>query len=149
VPSRAEQVIGTVPPNYRENDTRLAALSHWGIQAVITIDGATNAEVFRANVEQALCPTLSARDIAVLAPLRSHTTAGICMVIKQRAAPLIYSPPSSPDLSPIGRRWSKLKPGLRGAKTRTRETFDTAIAHALATVTEAGARWWFAHAGYA
>jgi hypothetical protein len=37
---------------------------------------------------------------------------------------------------------------LRAAKARTRETLDAAVTYALATITEAEARAWFAHGGY-
>ena len=44
--------------------------------------------------------------------------------------------------------WSKIKTFLRAAKARTREALDEAVTGALATVTEADARAWFAHCGY-
>jgi transposase len=59
-----------------------------------------------------------------------------------------HLPPYSPDLNPIEQYWSKLKAFLRAAKARTREALDTAVACALATVTESDARAWFAHSGY-
>jgi hypothetical protein len=52
----------TVPLNYGENVTMLAALSLQGLEAVMTVDGATDAAVFRAYVEQVRCPPLSAHD---------------------------------------------------------------------------------------
>ena len=54
---RGERVVGAVPHNYGPNVTMMAALSRHGVEAVMTIDGATDADVFRAYVEQVLCPT--------------------------------------------------------------------------------------------
>ena len=55
---RGERVIGAVPQNYGANLTLIAALSLHGIEAVMTIEGATDAEVFHAYAEQVLGPTL-------------------------------------------------------------------------------------------
>jgi len=52
-------------------------------------------------------------------------------------------------MAPIKSCWSKLKTYLRQAKARTHDALDAAIAQALATITPADARGWFAHCGYA
>jgi hypothetical protein len=44
---RGERVVGTVPQHYGTNVTMLAALGSHGVEAVMTIDGATDAGVFR------------------------------------------------------------------------------------------------------
>jgi transposase len=41
--------MGTVPPNDGANLTMMAALSRHGIEAVMTIEGATDAAVFHAD----------------------------------------------------------------------------------------------------
>lgn len=55
-----EQVAGSVPQNYGENLAVIGALTSSGLQAMMTIDGATDVQVFRGYVEQVLCPTLRA-----------------------------------------------------------------------------------------
>jgi transposase len=146
---RGERVIGAVPQNYGANVTMLAALSSQGVEAMMTIDGATDAEVFRVYVAQVLRPTLRPGDIVIMDNLRAHKAAGIRDAIEQAGAQVVYLPPYSPDLSPIERCWSKLKTALRTAQARTREALDQAIAHALATITVADARSWFHYCGYA
>jgi transposase len=146
---RGERVVGAVPQNYGANVTMLAALSWQGVEAVMPIDGATDAEVFRAYVEHVLCPTLVPGDIVVMDNLRAHKVAGIREHIEAHGAQLIYLPPYSPDLSPIEPCWSKLKTLLRAAQARTREALDAAIEHVLAAVTPSDARGWFQHCGYA
>jgi transposase len=145
---RGERVIGAVPQNYGANVTMLAALGSQGVEAVMTIDGATDAEVFRVSVEQVLRPTLRPGDIVIMDNLRAHKAAGIGEAIEQTGARRQYLPPYSPDLSPIERCWSKLKPALRTAKARTPEALEHAIAQALATMTAADAQRWFRHCGY-
>jgi transposase len=79
----------------------LAALSLRGVEAVMTIDGATDAGVFRAYVAQVLCPTLGPGDIVIMDNLRAHQVAGIRERIEACGAHLSYLPPYSPDLSPM------------------------------------------------
>jgi transposase len=146
---RGERVVGTVPQNYGANVTMLAALGSQGVEAVMTIDGATDAEVFRVYVKQVLRPTLRPGDIVIMDNLRAHKAVGIREVIEQAGAQVLYLPPYSPDLSPIEPCWSKLKTALRTAKARTREALEHAIAQALATITVADAHSWFHHCGYA
>jgi transposase len=146
---RGERVVGAVPQHYRANVTMLAALSLQGVEAVMTIDGATDAEVFRAYVEQVLGPTLRPGDIVIMDNLRAHKVTGIRERIDACGAQLIYLPPYSPDLSPIEPCWSKLKTLLRTAQARTRDALDAAIQQAVAAVTPSDARGWFRHCGYA
>lgn len=147
--SKGERVGGSVPQNYGQNVTMLGALGTQGLQAVMTVDGATDTEVFRTYVTQVLGPTLAPGDIVVMDNLRAHKAVGIQQALARRGARLLYLPPYSPDLSPIEPCWSKLKTALRTAKARTRDALDTAITGALATVTSSDAYGWFLHCGYA
>jgi transposase len=146
---KGQRVVGSVPQNWGCNITLLAALSASGVCATMTIEGATDTEVFCAYVEQVLCPTLSAGDIVVMDNLSAHKAAAVRTLIESRGAHLIYLPPYSPDLNPIERCWSKIKTYLRAAKARTSERLDEAIERAFETITESDARAWFKHCGYA
>jgi transposase len=144
-----ERVIGSVPQNYGPNVTMLGALGVHGLHAVMTVDGATDTDVFRTYVKQVLGPTLRPGDIVVMDNLRAHKAVGVQQALARRGARLLYLPPYSPDLSPIEPCWSKVKTALRTAKARTREALDRAITGALATITDADAQGWFRHCGYA
>jgi transposase len=143
-----ERAIGSVPQNYGSNITLLGALGVTGVTALMTVEGATDGEVFLAFVEQVLCPTLGPGDIVVMDNLSAHKVAGVREAVEGHGAQLIYLPPYSPDLSPIEQCWSKLKAVLRGIGARTREALEAAILQALDTVTESDALAWFAHYGY-
>jgi transposase len=145
---RGERVIGAVPQNYGAHLTMMAALSLHGIEAVMTIEGATDAEVFHAYAEQVLVPTLRPGDIVVWDNLSAHKMTTIREVIEGRGAQLLYLPPYSPDLAPIEQAWSKIKTFLRAAKARTREALELAIQQALTTITAADAHGWFTYCGY-
>jgi transposase len=146
---RGERVSGAVPQNYGANVTRLASLGSQGIEAMMTIEGATDTEVFRVYVEQVLRPTRHPGDIVSMDNLRAHKATGIREAMEQTGARLLFLPPYSPDLSPMERGWAKLKTYLRKAKARTREALDTAITQALRTITAIDAHGWFAYSGYA
>ena len=127
----------------------LAALESHGVEAVMTIDGATDAEVFRIYVDQVLRPTQCPGDIVIMDNLRAHKAVGIREAMEQAGAWVLYLPPYSPDLAPIERCWTKLKSLFRTAKARTREALDEAMVQALASITASDARGWFQHCGYA
>ena len=144
-----DRVVSGVPQNYGPNVTMLGTLGIHGLQAVMTVEGATDADVFRTYVKQVLGPTLIPGDIVVMDNLQAHKAVGIQQALARRGARLLYLPPYSPDLSPIEPCWSKLKTALRAAKARTREALEHAIAQALATITVSDAHSWFRHCGYA
>jgi transposase len=143
-----ERVVGSVPQNYGPNVTMLGALGIHGLQAVMTVNGATDADVFRTYVKQVLGPTLIPGDIVVMDNLQAHKAVGVQQALARRGVRLVYLPPYSPDLSPIDPCWSKVKTALRTAQARTRAALDTAIAAVMVTVSIADAWGWFKHCGY-
>ena len=146
----AEAGVNLAPPrHYGAKVTMLAARGSHGGEAVMTMEGATEAEVFRAYVEQALRPTRHPGDIVLMDNLRAPKAAGIREASAQTGARLLYLPAYSPDLSPMERCWAKIKTYLRKAQARTREALDTAIADALLTVTATDAHGWCTCSGYA
>lgn len=144
-----QRVHDAVPKNFGRNVTILGALSCYGLDAVMTVDGATDTEVFRAYVSQVLAPTLRPDDVVVMDNLSAHKVAGIEAAITAAGAKLIYLPPYSPDWSPIEPCWSAIKTRLRGIKARTRDVLDRALPKIINTISNRDARGWFAHCGYA
>lgn len=146
--SPGQRVADAVPKNFGKNISILGALSCQGLEAVMTVEGATDAEVFRAFVTQVLVPILQPGDIVVMDNLSVHKVAGIQNVIEASGASLLFLPPYSPDWSPIEPCWSKLKTDLRGAKARNTEALDEAVTAAIDTITPNDAQGWFEHCGY-
>src|SRR5260370_9847344 len=93
-----------------------------GSTACMTIEGATDTEVFRAYVRQVLGPTLRAGDVVIMDNLSPHKSAETLYSIQQLGANVLFLPPYSPDLNPIEKMWSKLKESLRSAEARTLPT---------------------------
>jgi transposase len=143
-----ERVLGRVPQNSGQHVTRLGALGVQGLHAVMTVEGATDTEVFRAYVKQVLGPTLTPGDIVVRDHLRAHNAVGVQQAMARRGARLRYWSPYARDPSPIESCWSKGKTALRKAKARRRAVLHTAMTVAFDTVTSSDAQGWFRHCGY-
>ena len=75
-----------------------------------------------------LAPTLRRDDIVLLDNLASHKVAGINEAIAAGGAELLYLPPYSPDLNPIGQAFAKFKAALPKAAERTRDALWDTIA---------------------
>ena len=123
--------------------TILGAMSLDGIIAAMTIEEATDGDIFLAFVQQVLCPALKPGDVVVMDNLSSHKAAAVRLSIEKVGAELLYLPPYSPDMNPIEKAWAKLKELLRAAQARTREVLEQAVADALKRITPDNAKAWF------
>jgi len=128
--------------------TILGAMSTRGMIATMTIEEATDTDIFLAYLDHVLCPQLRPGDVVVMDNLSSHKVKGVRERIEAAGAELLYLPPYSPDLNPIEKAWSKLKLLLRSAKARTREILDQAITELLPQITPDNAQAWFRFSGY-
>jgi transposase len=137
-----------VPRNYGAQTSLIGALSLEGITAVMTLEGAVDAQAFDAYVEQVLRPTIERGDVLVLDNLTAHHASRIEEVAAECGAEVIWLSPYSPDFSPIELMWSKIKTQMRAAKARTRMELEKAFKAALELVTESDCLGWFSHCGY-
>jgi transposase len=123
--------------------TLIGALRVSGMVAPMTVEAATDGDVFLAYVEYFLCPALRPGDVVVMDNLSAHKVDGVRQLIEKAGAELLYLPPYSPALNPIEKAWSKIKQILRAAKARTTESLDHTITEALQQITGDNARAWF------
>ena len=72
----------------------------------MTIEAATDGEIFLAFLDEVLCPALHPGDVVVMDNLSSHKVDGVRQRIESCQAELLYLPPYSPDLNPIEKAWS-------------------------------------------
>ena len=119
--------------------TILGAMSLRGMIATMTIEEATDADIFLAYLDQVLCPALKQGDVVVMDNLSSHKVNGVCERIEATGAEVLYLPPNSPDLNPVEKAWSKAKQLLRAAKARTKQALDQAITELLPLITQENA----------
>jgi transposase len=123
--------------------TILGAMSLRGMIATMTIEEATDADIFLAYLEQVLCPALKPGDVVVMDNLSAHKVDQVRQQIEAEGAELLYLPPYSPDLNPIEKAWAKLKQMLRTAMAPTKEALQQAITELLPLITKENAEAWF------
>ncbi len=146
---RGEGAYGKVPRKRGRNQTLIASITLQGAMGeAVSIEGATDAELFEAYVERFLAPSLEAAHVVVLDGLGAHRTERVRNLIEATGADLLFLPPYSPDMNPIEEAFSKIKGIVRKAGARTRGALDEAVGEALSTVTPQDAAGWFAHCGY-
>ena len=146
---RGVELIGRAPFGKWETVTFVAALRRNKMAAPMTIDGAMNAEIFLAYVEQGLVPTLRRGDIVIMDNVNLHKGAGVREAIEKRGATLRYLPKYSCDLNPIEMAFSKFKAFLRKVAERTVSRLRRAIRSFLHSLSAEECTNYFAHAGYA
>jgi transposase len=145
---RGQRASCSVPRNRGPNTTLLSSMTIEGMGSSLTVEGATDSDVFETYVEQVLAPTLCRGQVVVMDNLSAHKGERIEEMIEQRGCQLVYLPAYSPDFNPIEEAFSKIKVLVRKAEARTRETLVEAIGSALSAVTSRDARSFFEHCGY-
>jgi transposase len=145
---RGDRVHGTAPHGHWNSTTIIGAIRRDGSTACMTIDGATDAEVFRGCVSQILAPALRPGDVVVMDNLAPHKNQETLALIQQAGADVLFLPACSPDFNPIEKMWSKVKNTLRSLEARTQESLQEAIGQALEGITPQDAINWFASCGY-
>ena len=123
--------------------TIVGAMSLDGRIATMTVEAATDAEIFLAELEKVLCPKLRPGQVVVMDNLSSHKVCGVRERIEACGAEVLYLPPYSPDLNPIEKAWAKLKQLLRSAKARTKAELDQAMTRLLPDIRIQDAQAWF------
>jgi transposase len=123
--------------------TVLGAMSLDGMIATMTVEAATDAEIFLAFLDHFLCPRLQPGQIVVMDNLSSHKVPEVRERIEAVGAECLYLPPYSPDLNPIEKAWSKLKELLRSAKARTVAALETALSDLIPKILPQDAEAWF------
>ena len=144
-----QRCVSTIPHGHWQSSTFIAALRHESIEAPFLIEGAVDAEVFTAYLEQVLCPQLREGDTLILDNLSTHKIQNVRQLLSSRGIGLRYLPPYSPDLNPIEQAFAKLKAHLRQAAARTLENLHSSLAMALDSFSAQHCRGFFRHARYA
>lgn len=146
---RGTRAVEAVPRNRGTVTTIIGALTVDGLEAVMTVEGGTDRNVFIAFVEQVLLPILRPGDLVVMDNLAAHKTKEVRELLASVGASPVWLPPYSPELNPIELAWAKVKDFLKTCKARTREALDLCVGMAAEwVVTPAEAQAWIRHCGY-
>ena len=138
----------SVPGATWDTTSMISSIRYNGTTAAMTVNGATDANVFEVYISEILCPTIGKDDIIIMDNLNTHKASGIRESIEATGATLLYLPPYSPDFNPIEKMWSKIKAYLRKAKARSPKALEQAISDAFHSITDSDAHGWFSSCGY-
>lgn len=145
---RGQRVHASAPCGHWKTTTMISSIRLDGSTACMTIEGATDTEVFRAYVSEVLCPTLRPGDMVIMDNLAPHKSDPTLQLITAAGAEVLFLPAYSPDFNPIEKMWSKVKSLLRGSEARSPDELVAAIGSALAQVSAKDALGWFVSCGY-
>ena len=146
---RGQRIHEGTPDGRWHTVTLLGAVTCQGFQAVMTVESATDGDVFLAYLSEVLCPTLRTGQVVVMDNLSAHKVEGVKNLIEATGAKLLYLPPYSPDFNPIELCWSVVKQRLRHLKARSVAALDVALPEALTLISPKIAQNLFRHCGYA
>jgi transposase len=143
-----QRLIAKIPHGHWKTTTLIAAVGLQGMRCSTVVDGAINADLFEAFVEQVLVADLRPGDVVVMDNLSSHKRARTRQLIEATGAQLLFLPPYSPDLNPIEMIFAKIKQLLRSLACRTRETLWAVMQSVLDQISASDAANCFRHCGY-
>ena len=148
---RGTRAYSTIPCSRWTRLTVLGALGTEGIFAAMSIEAATDADVFCAFLDQVLLPALRQHKpnaLLVMDNLSVHKAKAVRRLLDRSKFSYRYLPSYSPDLNPIEPAWAKMKSRLREVAARTADALHEALAPALDAITSQDAKGFFRHAGY-
>ncbi len=149
---RGERAVGRVPRGRWEAVTLLAALlaalTPEGFGPSVLLAGAVDGDAFEAFVAQVLVPALRPGQVVVLDNLSVHRRAAARRRIEAAGCAVRFLPTYSPDFNPIELAFAQVKQRLRRAEARSYSALLAAAGPALAAVTPADARAFFADCGF-
>ncbi len=128
--------------------TMIGAIALDGWRSLITLNAATDGDVFLAYVKQQLIPNLKPGDTVVMDNLAAHKRADVIAALRAVGADVLFLPPYSPEYNPIEKAWAKLKELLRRLSTLSRDAFDAAVVTAMDAISTNDVCAWTRFAGY-
>ena len=146
---RGELASDAVPRNRGSVTSMIGGLTlRGGLEAMMTIEGGTDGDVFVAFLSEVLGPVLRDGDLVVMDNVGAHRDKRVAVVLASFGAKPVYLPPYSPDMNPIELAWSHLKDYLRGARARTVEVLNNCIDWGMRLVAPEVTAGLFRHCGY-
>lgn len=104
--------------------TMIGAVALDGWRTLVTIDSATDTDVFLAFTEKQLVPNLKPGDIVVMDNLSAHKSPKVTTAIRAAQAEVLFLPPYSPSSTP-SRRSGPSSKRLSGGSPLSPESSST------------------------
>src|SRR5262249_27470342 len=143
-----ERAEASEPFHPGSNHSTISSLSLSGVGPTRRIEGAVDTQVFDADVEKFLVPSLLPGDRALLDNVKFHDSERSSNRIEAAGASVKDIPTDSADFNPIEEFIAKNKEAVRKAKSRTVRKLLNALARAIEKITVDDICGWFAHCGY-
>lgn len=140
---RGHRIAEATPEGNWKILTILGAMSLRGMIATMTIEAATDAEIFLASLDHVLCPQLQPGQVVIMDNLSSHKVAGVRERIEGTGGIVALPTALLAGPKPIEKAWAKLKQQLRAAKARTATALEQSIAELIPTLRPQHAAAWF------
>src|ERR1700682_2557893 len=102
---RGVRVHASAPHGHWQTTTMICSIRLDGSTACMTVNGATDTEVFRPSVRCVLRPPLHPGDVVIMDNLSPHKSQLTLALIAQAGAQVLFLPAYSPDLHPIEKMW--------------------------------------------
>ncbi|RMF62888.1 MAG: transposase [Bacteroidetes bacterium] len=145
---RGRRLIQQAPLRQGKRISLLGWLGFDGAGMVAMHQGTVKRYHFRGFIQQHLLPQLKPGDIVLWDNARIHDAPDLVEQIEARGASVKPLPRYSPDYNPIEMLWSKLKHGIKKARSDTKEALLEAVEGATARVSASDARGWFFKCGF-
>ena len=142
------RAVDSAPLSKPRDMTILSSIQLDGTFHYTTFSGGTTVEKFKRYLETDLLPHLDSDSVLIMDNMKSHHAKAVKNLLDSSGVRYIYLPPYSPDLNPIEKLWSKVKPFLRKFKARTLDILPTAIQRAFQTVSTSDCSGWFKSCDY-
>jgi transposase len=145
---KGQRLYAKAPFGHWFTQTFVAGLRCSGLTAPWGIDGPMTRQIFEADGETQLAPTLRQGDVVILDDLPAHKSTKAAQCLKEKGAWFLFLPPYSPDWNPIEMAFSKIKAHLRARAERTPDELWRAIGEIDDLVEPEECRNSFTAAGY-
>ena len=123
--------VEAIPGGNWDTCSLVQAIALDGTRATRVLDGPLNGESFVGFCEWLLAPSLHLGDLVVMDHLSCHKSIQAVRVIEKVGSHVVYLPPYSPDLNPIGNLFSKIKQLIRVVRPRKLPQIVDAVRRSL------------------
>lgn len=106
---KGKQVYGAVSGRKFERVSIVAGKCGKDIIAPFGYTGTCNSKLFLIWIQKALLPNLKKNQIVIMDNASIHKSQKIKEAFENAGCTLVYQPPYSPDLNPIGHAWAHIK----------------------------------------
>lgn len=127
---RGKEVPGEISGKRFARQSVISALFKGKFFAPMCFEGTCDASVFNTWLKEMLIPNLIAGQVLILDNASFHKSVESQKLIEAAGCKILFLPPYSPDLNPIGKYWANMKKKVREF-LKEAQTFSEALDKAV------------------